>query len=43
MDMLAGFDEATGGPSREFFPEPIAIEAFHSLRRRGLLTSCFAY
>ncbi|KAK7244932.1 hypothetical protein RIF29_39761 [Crotalaria pallida] len=50
MDMLAGFDEAIadgvnfisvsiGGPSRDFFTDPIAIGAFHAMRR-GVLTSC---
>ncbi|XP_027349959.1 subtilisin-like protease SBT4.15 [Abrus precatorius] len=52
MDMLAGFDEAIadgvnfisvsiGGPSRDFFTDPIAIGAFHAMRR-GILTSCSA-
>lgn len=52
MDMLAGFDEAIadgvnfisvsiGGPSRDFFTDPIAIGAFHAMRR-GVLTSCSA-
>jgi subtilisin family serine protease len=52
MDMLAGFDEAIadgvnfisvsiGGPSRDFFSDPIAIGAFHAMRR-GVLTSCSA-
>ncbi|KAL1313865.1 hypothetical protein HN51_040633 [Arachis hypogaea] len=52
MDMLAGFDEAIadgvnlisvsiGGPSREFFNDPIAIGAFHAMKR-GILTSCSA-
>ncbi|KAK7267960.1 hypothetical protein RIF29_20641 [Crotalaria pallida] len=52
MDMLAGFDEAIadgvsmitvsiGGPPREFFSDPIAIGAFHAMRR-GILTSCSA-
>ncbi|XP_061340241.1 subtilisin-like protease SBT4.15 [Gastrolobium bilobum] len=50
MDMLAGFDEAIadgvnfisvsiGGPSRDFFSDPIAIGAFHAMRK-GVLTSC---
>ncbi|XP_004494157.1 subtilisin-like protease SBT4.15 [Cicer arietinum] len=52
MDMLAGFDEAIadgvnlisvsiGGPSRDFFADPIAIGAFHAMKR-GVLTSCSA-
>lgn len=52
MDMLAGFDEAIadgvnfisvsiGGPSRDFFSDPIAIGAFHAMKR-GVLTSCSA-
>ncbi|CAK8544039.1 unnamed protein product [Lathyrus sativus] len=52
MDMLAGFDEAIadgvnlisvsiGGPSRQFFSDPIAIGAFHAMRR-GVLTACSA-
>lgn len=52
MDMLAGFDEAIadgvnvisvsiGGPSRDFFTDPIAIGAFHAMRK-GILTSCSA-
>lgn len=52
MDMLAGFDEAIadgvnfisvsiGGPPRDFFSDPIAIGAFHAMKR-GVLTSCSA-
>ncbi|TKY62008.1 Subtilisin protease SBT4.14 [Spatholobus suberectus] len=52
MDMLAAFDEAIadgvnfisvsiGGPSRDFFTDPIAIGAFHAMGR-GILTSCSA-
>ncbi|MED6151312.1 hypothetical protein PIB30_081305 [Stylosanthes scabra] len=52
MDMLAGFDDAIadgvnfisvsiGGPSRDFFNDPIAIGAFHAMKR-GILTSCSA-
>nr|KYP71103.1 Xylem serine proteinase 1 [Cajanus cajan] len=52
MDMLAGFDEAIadgvnflsvsiGGPSRDFFSDPIAIGSFHAMTR-GILTSCSA-
>lgn len=52
MDMLAGFDEAIadgvnlisvsiGGPPREFFSDPIAIGAFHAMKR-GIVTSCSA-
>ncbi|KAI3442847.1 uncharacterized protein J3R85_000539, partial [Psidium guajava] len=50
MDLLAGFDEAIadgvdlvsvsiGGPSRDFFSDPIAIGSFHAMKR-GILTSC---
>ncbi|KAJ1418849.1 Peptidase S8/S53 domain [Sesbania bispinosa] len=52
MDMLAAFDEAIadgvnflsvsiGGPSRDFFSDPIAIGSFHAMKR-GILTSCSA-
>lgn len=52
MDMLAAFDEAIadgvnfisvsiGGPSRDFFTDPIAIGSFHAMTR-GILTSCSA-
>ncbi|KAG2682936.1 hypothetical protein I3843_10G007600 [Carya illinoinensis] len=52
MDLLAGFDEAIAdgvdlisvsiaGPSREFFEDPIAIGAFHAMKK-GILTSCSA-
>ncbi|KAL2345205.1 hypothetical protein Fmac_006490 [Flemingia macrophylla] len=52
MDMLAAFDEAIadgvnflsvsiGGPSRDFFTDPIAIGSFHAMAR-GILTSCSA-
>ncbi|XP_022743946.1 subtilisin-like protease SBT4.15 [Durio zibethinus] len=50
MDLLAAFDDAIrdgvdlislsiGGASREFFHDPIAIGAFHAMRK-GILTSC---
>ncbi|XVE76005.1 hypothetical protein DITRI_Ditri12bG0137900 [Diplodiscus trichospermus] len=50
MDLLAAFDDAirdgvdlislsVGGHSREFFRDPIAIGAFHAMRK-GILTSC---
>ncbi|KAF8020722.1 hypothetical protein BT93_G1224 [Corymbia citriodora subsp. variegata] len=50
MDLLAGFDEAiadgvdlisvsVGGPSKEFFSDPMAIGSFHAMKR-GILTSC---
>ncbi|GLT89955.1 hypothetical protein SLE2022_079120 [Rubroshorea leprosula] len=52
MDILAGFDDAIhdgvdlisvsiGGPSRDFFEDPIAIGAFHAMKKR-ILTSCSA-
>ncbi|KHN18750.1 Xylem serine proteinase 1 [Glycine soja] len=52
MDMLAAFDEAIadgvniisisiGGPSHDFFTDPIAIGSFHAMGR-GILTSCSA-
>ncbi|XVF55683.1 hypothetical protein PTKIN_Ptkin06aG0056500 [Pterospermum kingtungense] len=50
IDLLAAFDDAIhdgvdmislsiGGASREFFHDPIAIGAFHAMRK-GILTSC---
>ncbi|KAL3754124.1 hypothetical protein ACJRO7_001383 [Eucalyptus globulus] len=50
MDLLAGFDEAIadgvdlisvsiGGPSKDFFSDPMAIGSFHAMKR-GILTSC---
>ncbi|OMO68280.1 hypothetical protein COLO4_29782 [Corchorus olitorius] len=50
LDILAAFDDAIpdgvdiisisiGGPSRQFFHDPIAIGAFHAMRK-GILTSC---
>ncbi|XP_030453729.1 subtilisin-like protease SBT4.15 [Syzygium oleosum] len=50
MDLLAGFDHAIadgvdlisvsiGGPSKDFFSDPIAIGSFHAMKR-GVLTSC---
>ncbi|XP_021289654.1 subtilisin-like protease SBT4.15 [Herrania umbratica] len=50
MDLLAAYDDAIhdgvdmisisiGGPSKEFFHDPIAIGAFHAMRK-GILTSC---
>ncbi|KAK3445466.1 hypothetical protein EUGRSUZ_A01616 [Eucalyptus grandis] len=50
MDLLAGFDEAIadgvdlisvsiGGPSTDFFSDPMAIGSFHAMKR-GILTSC---
>ncbi|XP_027363231.1 subtilisin-like protease SBT4.15 [Abrus precatorius] len=52
MDLLAGFDEAIadgvnlisvslGGTPRKFFSDPMAIGAFHAMKR-GILTSCSA-
>ncbi|KAL1200173.1 Subtilisin-like protease SBT4.15 [Cardamine amara subsp. amara] len=52
MDMLAAFDEAIsdgvdiisvsiGGSSLPFFEDPIAIGAFHAMKR-GILTTCSA-
>ncbi|XP_057954687.1 subtilisin-like protease SBT4.15 [Malania oleifera] len=52
MDLLAAFDDAIadgvdvisvsiGGTSRDFFNDPIAIGAFHAMKR-GILTSCSA-
>lgn len=52
MDMLAAFDEAIsdgvdlisisiGGSSLPFFDDPIAIGAFHAMKR-GILTTCSA-
>lgn len=52
MDLLAAFDEAIddgvnflsvsiGGNARQFFSDPIAIGAFHAMKR-GILTSCSA-
>jgi subtilisin family serine protease len=52
MDLLAGFDDAIadgvdlisvsiGGPSRNLFEDPIAIGAFHAMKK-GILTSCSA-
>lgn len=50
MDLLAAYDDAIhdgvdlisisiGGPPKEFFHDPIAIGAFHAMRK-GILTSC---
>ncbi|KAJ7976091.1 subtilisin-like protease SBT4.15 [Quillaja saponaria] len=50
MDLLAAFDDAIadgvdvisvsiGGPSMDFFDDPIAIGAFHAMKN-GILTSC---
>uniref|UniRef100_A0A5B7AN33 Subtilisin-like protease SBT4.15 n=1 Tax=Davidia involucrata TaxID=16924 RepID=A0A5B7AN33_DAVIN len=52
MDLLAGFDAAIadgvdiisvsiGGPSKKFFEDPMAIGAFHAMKK-GILTSCSA-
>ena len=52
MDLLAGFDDAIadgvnfisvslGGSPREFFSDPMAIGAFHAMKR-GILTTCSA-
>lgn len=52
MDILAGFDEAIadgvdlisisiGGPSKNYFDDPIAIGSFHAMRA-GILTTCSA-
>lgn len=52
MDLLAGFDAAIsdgvdiisvsiGGASRSFFRDPMAIGAFHALKK-GILTVCAA-
>ncbi|MED6213024.1 hypothetical protein PIB30_089239 [Stylosanthes scabra] len=50
MDLMAGFDDAIadgvnfisvslGGTPREFFSDPMAIGAFHAMKR-GILTTC---
>ena len=52
VDILAGFDDAIadgvdvislsiGGATRDYFSDPIAIGAFHAMRR-GVLTACSA-
>lgn len=52
MDLLAAFDEAIadgvnfisvsiGGATKQFFSDPIAIGAFHAMKR-GILTTCSA-
>ncbi|OWM82514.1 hypothetical protein CDL15_Pgr002089 [Punica granatum] len=52
IDLLAGFDEAIadgvdlisvsiGGPSKNYFNDPIAIGSFHAMRA-GILTTCSA-
>ena len=52
MDLLAAFDEAIadgvnvislslGGTPRKFFSDPVAIGAFHAMKR-GIVTSCSA-
>lgn len=52
VDILAGFDDAItdgvdlisvsiGGATRDYFSDPIAIGAFHAMRK-GILTSCSA-
>ncbi|XP_015901941.3 subtilisin-like protease SBT4.15 [Ziziphus jujuba] len=52
VDILAAFDEAIadgvdlisvslGGPTNEYFADPIAIGSFHALKK-GILTSCSA-
>lgn len=52
VDLLAAFDDAIadgvdiinlsiGGPSVEFFQDPIAIGAFHAMKK-GILTACSA-
>ncbi|KAK7355421.1 hypothetical protein VNO80_14676 [Phaseolus coccineus] len=52
MDLLAAFDEAIadgvnvisvslGGTPRKFFSDPVAIGAFHAMKR-GIITSCSA-